>query len=748
MTSPQKRNADQPTAIVYVRTASKDQADQSGAITAQREVCRQEATRLGAEVVQEFTDEGASGSTTARNGLRDLLSFITKHPVSYVIVRDPARLSRNHDDYASIQQAIERAGATVAVAHERVVEAPANAVIYLRVSSKEQAEKGGETEGYSLPAQREACKRKASTLKAAVIEEFVERGESAKTADRPQLQRMLAYIAENHVKYVIVHKVDRLARNRADDVAINMAIKQAGAELVSVSENIDQTPSGLLLHGIMSSIAEFYSRNLATEVIKGCVQKAKNGGTPGRAPTGYLNVRRFENGRESRTVEIDPVRGPLMAWAFRAYATGEWTIRNLLAELTARGLTTAPGPKGPGKPLALSHLHKLLRHPYYMGMVRYRGALYPGKHERLVEPDVWHEVQRLLAANNFAGEKQREHPHYLKGSIYCGQCGSRLIVCHAKGRSGIYPYFICIGRQMKRSACNQRAIRIERVEEYIAAYYATVQLPPGEVAALRSFLREELAQLRAEADRERTTQQQRLRNLEYERKKLLDAHYAEAIPLDLLKCEQDRLTSHITRAESRLSEIDADFQTAEANLERALTRAGDCEAAYREATPRMRRQFNLAFFTRLLIWDDYTVKGELKEPFATLLGDDLRRVVSAHADEELRRAVIDQEAEELTDAIRQAERQRDIEDREAPDEQRPPEPTPALVGAGEPPTPSFRGDFSPKILVRMRGLEPPQSYLHTDLNRARLPIPPHPRDGGATISYGRSLGLGSFAATA
>ncbi len=68
---------------------------------------------------------------------------------------------------------------------------------------------------------------------------------------------MLIYVRENRVKYVVVHKVDRLARNRADDIAINLALNEAGAELVSVSENIDQTPSGLLLHGIMSSIAEF-----------------------------------------------------------------------------------------------------------------------------------------------------------------------------------------------------------------------------------------------------------------------------------------------------------------------------------------------------------------------------------------------------------------------------------------------------------------------------------------------------------
>ena len=291
------------------------------------------------------------------------------------------------------------------------------AVIYLRVSSKEQAERGGEAEGYSIPAQRDACKRKAEGLGAVVIEEFVDRGESAKTADRPELQRMLKFVAENPVNYAIVHKVDRLARSRADDVQINLAFKAAGVELVSVSENIDQTPSGLLLHGIMSSIAEFYRRNLAAEVIKGSVQKARSGGTPGRAPLGYLNVRQIENGRELRTVEVDPERAPLIAWAFEAYATGEWTIRKLLAELSARGLTTIATASRPSKPLSDSQLHNILRHPYYTGVVRYRGAIYPGKHDPLIDARTWQRVQELLAANNLAGEIHREHPHYLKGTI-------------------------------------------------------------------------------------------------------------------------------------------------------------------------------------------------------------------------------------------------------------------------------------------------------------------------------------------
>jgi site-specific DNA recombinase len=573
-------------------------------------------------------------------------------------------------------------------------EPPATAAIYLRVSTKEQAERGGETEGFSIPAQREACKRKAASLNSVVVDEFVDRGESAKTADRPELQRLLEFITQNPVKYVIVHKVDRLARNRADDVAINLALKQAGVELVSVSENIDQTPSGLLLHGIMSSIAEFYSRNLAAEVIKGSTQKAKNGGTAGRVPLGYLNVRHIENGYEVRSVEMDHERGPLMAWAFEAYATGDWTVLTLLAELTSRGLTTAPGPKTVSKPLSDSQLHALLRHPYYMGLVRYRGAIYPGKHPRLVEPETWQKVQDLLSAKNLAGEKQRQHPHYLKGSLCCGTCGARLIVNYAKGRrGGIYPYFVCIGRQKDKHSCSQRALRIELVEEAVAAHYATVRLPEGEIAQLRAFLGEELSKLRADADHERAAQERRRGKLEAERKALLDAHLAEAVPLDLLKSKQDGITTGLAAIEGRLAAIAADFQKAETNLNRALAFAGDCEAAYRQASGTMRRQFNLAFFERLLIDDDYTITGELAEPFDIILSDKLRRAAIAKADEATRAA------------IEEALRQRGAQI-EATNERRPQEPELVLVGADSPTTSDVVGGWSQINMVGDTGLEP------------------------------------------
>ena len=125
---------------------------------------------------------------------------------------------------------------------------------------------------------------------------------------------MLQFIREERIDFVICHKVDRLARNRLDDALINMEIREVGTALISCTENIDDTPSGTLLHGIMSSIAEF----LANEVIKGSVQKAQSGGTPGKAPTGYVNVRQWQHGREIRTVAVDPERGSAHAMGVRA----------------------------------------------------------------------------------------------------------------------------------------------------------------------------------------------------------------------------------------------------------------------------------------------------------------------------------------------------------------------------------------------------------------------------------------------
>ncbi|MEI2621934.1 MAG: recombinase family protein [Candidatus Nanopelagicales bacterium] len=358
------------------------------------------------------------------------------------------------------------------------------AVSYLRVSTKEQAEKGGQAEGFSIPAQREANQRKADQLGATIIEEFVDAGESARKADRPELMRMIQYVAKHKTNYCIVHKVDRLARNRADDVTIHLALKDAGVTLVSATENIDETPSGMLLHGIMSSIAEFYSRNLATEVVKGLSQKAAQGGTVTKAPIGYRNVGvRDEFGREVRTVEIDEERARLVRWAFQVFASGDWTTSQLHQELVARGLTTAASPRRPSRPIGKSSVHRMLTNPYYKGSVRYQGVTYAGAHEAIVPNEVWDQVQTVLGTHRSAADATQVHEHYLKGTVFCGQCGSRLLVCNAKSSQGtIYPYFVCASRHGGRGDCTRQAMLIEQVERLIERFYAKVQLDPETIA--------------------------------------------------------------------------------------------------------------------------------------------------------------------------------------------------------------------------------------------------------------------------
>jgi site-specific DNA recombinase len=207
---------------------------------------------------------------------------------------------------------------------------------------------------------------------------------------------MLRFLAAEPVQYVIVHKIDRLARNRLDDVTITAAIQASGAQLVSVTENIDETPSGTLMHGIMSSIAEFYSRNLANEVIKGTQKKVSAGGTPHVAPLGYLNVRQVVDGSQSRTIELDPERAGHITWAFQAYASGDYSLSQLAQELQDRGLLQRPTTKRAARPLPANKLHELLRNRYYIGFVTWRGVEYAGKHPALVDAETFEQVQRVL----------------------------------------------------------------------------------------------------------------------------------------------------------------------------------------------------------------------------------------------------------------------------------------------------------------------------------------------------------------
>ncbi|GAA1813660.1 hypothetical protein GCM10009713_23810 [Brevibacterium celere] len=514
---------------------------------------------------------------------------------------------------------------------DQIGETTTLAVSYLRVSTKEQASKGGRDEGFSIPAQREANLRKAETLNAVVIEEFVDAGESARKADRPALMALIEYVKTHPVAYCIVHKVDRLARNRADDVAIHLALKEAGVLLVSATENIDETPSGMLLHGIMSTIAEFYSRNLAHEVSKGMTQKATTGGTNGKAPIGYLNTtRRDELGREVRTIEVDPKRGPLIKWAFEAYATGTYSTATLREELIDRGLTTVPTPKRPEKAPGLSSIQQMLANPYYKGNVVFKGATYDGLHEPLVAPEVWYRVQTVLDAHRVSGEKTQAHDHYLKGTVFCGTCGSRLILSNAKSSTGvIYPYFLCSGRHSKRTACDRKAMYVPDIEAAVEDYYRMVEIPEHVLGPLRTLIHAEFDRLYATAKTERKAQIAERDRLQDERTKLLQAHYAGAVPLDLLKSEQDRIARQVAFLDSRIEASSVEYEQARAHLDDCLALAGDAHAIYMSVDDSLRRIANQAFFERLTVADDNGIDGEPGTPFNILFDQDVQATALA-----------------------------------------------------------------------------------------------------------------------
>ena len=511
----------------------------------------------------------------------------------------------------------------------------ARAVSYLRVSTKEQAEKGGMDEGYSIPAQRDGNMRKADSIGARIIEEFVDAGESARTADRPELMRMIQYVQTHDVKYCIVHKVDRLARNRADDVAIHLALRDAGVVLVSATENIDETPSGMLLHGIMSTIAEFYSRNLATEVVKGMSQKAANGGTIGKAPVGYLNtLARDELGREVRGVVVDEERAPHVRWALRAYASGEWTISQLTDELRDRGLTTPPTPRRPSKALSTSTVHRMLTNPYYKGDVVYKGVVHAGVHEPLVEPEVWYQVQSALSAHQTAADAHSVHDHYLKGTVFCGQCGSRMMITHAKNRhSSVYPYFVCAGRHSKRTNCTRRAVLIEEVERKVEAYYDGLGLTPTQREALTGMLHREFDRLMAgQADELGALTKQRDK-LEAEQLKLLEAHYADAVPLALLKKEQARLGADLDRINTRLQRHHGEYADAKSVLTRSLDLLDNLPGLYARCDDITRRLCNQALFEKIYLEDDHSLRAEHSRPLSLLLDPKVQASALAWAKE-------------------------------------------------------------------------------------------------------------------
>lgn len=189
-------------------------------------------------------------------------------------------------------------------------------------------------------------------------------------------------------------------------------------------------------------------------------------------------------------------------------------------------------------------------------------------------------------------------------------------------RGAIYPYFICLGRHQKTTNCFQRAILISKIEQLVEEEYRGKQIDPSRRDQIEAMLTKELSSLRHSAEVENRSLSTRKERLTNERARLLQAHYAGAIPLDLLKTEQDRITRQLGEIESRLAATNLEFEKIEEFLHEALDYAVNCGMSYPRADPQERRLMNQAFFKRITLHDE-DIEAELAEPFKSLMSTEI-----------------------------------------------------------------------------------------------------------------------------
>ncbi|HSZ13115.1 MAG TPA: recombinase family protein [Solirubrobacteraceae bacterium] len=491
------------------------------------------------------------------------------------------------------------------------------AAIYVRVSSTGQLGRDGDEDGYSIPAQVEACEKEAASRGAVVAKVYIERAESAKSDDRPVLQYMLRELPSLGVKYLIVHKVDRLARNRLDDATLYQKLVGMGIKLVSASENIDETPAGQLMHGMLATFAEYYSNNLATEIMKGLRRKHEQGGTPFKPPIGYQSKRELIGAQDIRSVIVDPVRSPLVKLAFTLYSTGEWPLHRLAAHLEEQGLRSRGTRRYPERPLGANRINSMLRNPYYIGIVVWNGQRYAGKHDRLIDEDTFDKVQGLLTAANQKGERPQKHRHYLRGTVVCDECLGRLLYGRHRGRSGRqYEYFCCNNRTARRrkAQCSSGHASVPTVEEGVLALYRTLRLDPKVQEQIRAELRQELTDRTGLIQREAERHERALKAIESKQEKLVQLFYKDLVTEDVFAAEQAKLKDERRAAKHLQAAATAQLDDVQAALDLALSRIKAPYDVYHDGTEMERRIMNRAIFEHIEVGEEGHITGTALTP--------------------------------------------------------------------------------------------------------------------------------------
>ncbi len=298
------------------------------------------------------------------------------------------------------------------------------ALIYTRVSTEEQST----SDRYSPKTQLALCEKaiESSEYTLALDGTYEDLGKTATNMKRPGLQDMLLRVQEDKtIKAVFVQDTDRLARNTTDHLTIKALLQKHGVKLISVSQpGLEDTPEGNLMDTIIAGFNQFQSQLTARKSTKSMEQKFHEGGWPTHAALGYLNVGAKDDDKK-RIVIIDPIRGPLIQEAFKLYATGDYSMVAVLDIIHEKGFRARGG-----KRLMLGKFADMFKNHFYYGEMRWRGLVGPGKHEPLIDKELFDRCQMITEEHNHRACRRRKYNFILRGFVRCAVCGCRYTAEH------------------------------------------------------------------------------------------------------------------------------------------------------------------------------------------------------------------------------------------------------------------------------------------------------------------------------
>lgn len=323
-------------------------------------------------------------------------------------------------------------------------------VIYARYSSASQNEQ-------SIAGQVDVCTKWAEANDVKIIHIYHDEALSGKTDKRPDFQKMIKAAKSRKFDYIIVYKLDRFARNRYDSAIYKAQLKKHGVRILSAMENIADGPEGIILESVLEGMAEYYSANLAQNVIRGLHQRAELGKhVGGSALLGYKID-------ADKNYHIDEKTAPIVRKIFEMYADG-YTLKEIAKCLNEKGYTTARGNK-----FGINSFYSILKNEKYIGVYKCMDVVLKGVVPPIVSEDVFNKVQHRVKMNKIAPAHSKSNvDFYLTGKIFCGKCGNNMIGDSGTSRNGnTHYYYTCIERK-KRKGCKKKSVQKDWIEKIVA----------------------------------------------------------------------------------------------------------------------------------------------------------------------------------------------------------------------------------------------------------------------------------------